>query len=487
MAGRVSVCMLTNFSRRNDCVCYIARGIYEQACTENNHTFNVVMHTYDAQCQLSIVENVQPTVICPPEINTDVLRQGLWLIENTTKGDNTENCATGACASKLNVMDQKSARKRYRYILWMDEYMVFEVGRTGRGRCMLQHGASVYYEYDDVPYIISNDEHVPRLLRRLKCASMSNSSDCQTRPCGVVVGSGKCACVSSKALLLIKPAVYYKHFNDLVRDANGIRDSKLAHDISPNVLHDLCVYEDFHAEVVDPFMKAAYAENMTNFNMQCSTFYKLHPHLVGVPGTEQHVNWQSALHENHPLPHSLDVSTTDFGGIPISGRGCLLEGGWSDAVVGLSPFTHGSSRLMGGYVFAHTVPNANIQQQMSVLLIHTNELIRAYQSMRSAQHLGRRGSGGVRDRLRVLLGLIDECLCGKFLTEFRNNVNPIVLDEMRAAIDMPLPKEHVHQSIVYFLYRSLAFLLHYTNNGTNPPNTTKLTNHASRYSGCGGR
>lgn len=120
-------------------------------------------------------------------------------------------------------------------------------------------------------------------------------------------------------------------------------------------------------------------------------------------------------------------------------------------------------------LYEHAAPNQTIQRNMAVLVYHTNDLIRAYQSMqphhRRRQCAGSDGAcGGVRDRLRTMLSLIDECLCGKFLEEFKTRITPDVLRDMRAAVEMQVPTECLQQGLVFFLYQSLAYLLHYTRN-----------------------
>lgn len=465
----------------------MGRGIYVQNGIENNHTFNVALHVYQAQCQLSIIENVQPTVICPPSINADALADALYAVENTTISEDIENCSTSACAKNLNVLDQSDARERYRYVLWMDQYIVFEITPAATlGGTSMRLGAAAYFEYDDIPFELTDDTHISAVLLRLKCARTV---------CGGVCGNarGVCRCTSARALLLVTPLVFLKYFWEFVIAGGGVCDNQLNTDMNTDAMHDLLIYTRFGIDIVHPVIRPAYEENMKIFKQQCARFYVLHPELTGVAHNGPGSKWWRALviaggrqvlpiqqknrfhiqqeQCNKPAQHGVTHNTN----YNVAEGACMLplrerrensyhkgviEGAWIDAsfyMLNSNSQYPNSTRC----AYQHVIPNSNLQRDMSVLLYHCNDLIRAYQSMQPHRNPPAT-TLSVRDRLRTMLGLIDECLCGKFLDEFRTRVTPEILHDMRTVVDLNTPTEHLQQGLLFFLYQSIAFLLHYT-------------------------
>jgi len=337
-------------------------------------------------------------------------------------------------------------------------------------------GGSPYVQYDDMPFELSDDTHVPAALLRLRCARSGEGDS--------VCGGGECGCSKSRALMLVTPLVFLKNFWAFVEAGGGVCDNRLHTDMNPVAISDLLVYEHFGVDIVDPIIRPAYEENMHVFTAQCTRVYNLHPQLAcvstNVPGSRW---WRAVVQaggapqptQQYPAatpaatPAPTPAQTPALNTAPGScmpGSGVVVEGAWMDMVYSMPPPRALQPRAQCRY--QHPAPNKTLQRDMAVLVVHTNDLIRAYQNMQPHHRRGQcgrgDGEGGVRARLRIMLSLIDECLCGKFLEEFRTRITPGVLCDMRAAIDMHAPTQSLHQGLFFFLYQSLAYLLHYTVN-----------------------
>jgi len=116
---------------------YMARGIYEDDdCNDQNHTFCVIGHERRRTFFFSVVECVTPVLVLNVRTREKCLqRQRAFAKNYGTK-------------SPMHVMNKEMMALRYKHILWVGPYMVFEcVAKNGRRAAFISFGAGSYKEY----------------------------------------------------------------------------------------------------------------------------------------------------------------------------------------------------------------------------------------------------------------------------------------------------------------------------------------------------
>jgi len=120
---------------------YMARGIYvDGQGIDQNHTFCAIGHRYDGCYSFSIIECVTSILVLNEKTTVECKR-----IEK-------------AIASKydtltpMHVLNKEEMQKKYKYILWVGQYMVFECIQIqgpseAPNNAYISFGASSYYEY----------------------------------------------------------------------------------------------------------------------------------------------------------------------------------------------------------------------------------------------------------------------------------------------------------------------------------------------------
>jgi len=116
---------------------YMARGIYVDAAgKDQNHTFCAIGHNNNQCFSFSIIECV-----------TSIL-----VLNNTSEAQckQTEQALIakyGRC-TPLHVVNKDAMRKRYKHILWVGQYMVFEcIAASALEKAYISFGAGSYFKY----------------------------------------------------------------------------------------------------------------------------------------------------------------------------------------------------------------------------------------------------------------------------------------------------------------------------------------------------
>jgi len=451
----------------------MARGIYNLENAECNHTFNVALHSQKTSCHLSLIENVQPTVVCPPHFDLNLLGLRLERLEGQVAAGG--NVGQGQCGSALAVSTQELAQAAYRYVLCMDEYLVFEAGiftlglhwkRVPSGRapggrelrharlaaalagttrfsqaefdalalpeavcadcyvattrgcfqpdegsaCRLHHGARLYHQYADSPCVVAASAQMPALLRMLDAVGAHDAR-----------------------LVLITPELFFQHFVALTHAA---RTRCLGPAPSAAVLRELVLYEQFTASVIAPIASQAYAEDRRAAEAMCAAFYRINPALAA------------------ELPAAAGAAASR-----------LVHGCWGDAVFAMTPFW--SAPGVGPVVaqgaaapFRHNAPSGLLRGQMAGVQALAANAIGDFQ--RAAFPASGAGGAPVRAQVRALVDRVDGCLCGKFRDEYCARIHPLSLRDARAALDAPQPGPYTHLALMSLLHETREFMQHYS-------------------------
>jgi len=115
---------------------YMARGIYEDKGVDQNHTFCVIGHERARDFHFSVVECVDAVLILNHK-NDDECRHTEH--EFAKKYGNV---------TKMHVTNKAQAAKRYKHILWVGPYMVFEcIAATDTKAAYISYGAGSYFTY----------------------------------------------------------------------------------------------------------------------------------------------------------------------------------------------------------------------------------------------------------------------------------------------------------------------------------------------------
>ena len=131
---------------------YIARGIFVDAAgNDNNHTFGVIGHKTNESYHFSVVE----CVTCVVVLNN----------KNDEECKMTERvfAETYAYNTPIHVMNKEQMRLKYKHILWVGPYLVFECIATDNTRpAHISFGAGSYYDYTrEFIMFICGDMHTP--------------------------------------------------------------------------------------------------------------------------------------------------------------------------------------------------------------------------------------------------------------------------------------------------------------------------------------
>jgi len=119
---------------------YMARGIYEDDDgVDQNHTFCVIGHEHGRKFFFSVVECVTPILVLNvPSGAQCAQRQRAFANNYGTK-------------SQMHVMSKEMMALRYKHILWVGPYMVFEcVAKSGNQASFISFGAGSYKDYTGV-------------------------------------------------------------------------------------------------------------------------------------------------------------------------------------------------------------------------------------------------------------------------------------------------------------------------------------------------
>ena len=116
---------------------YIARGILvDTTSNDNNHTFCVIGHKTNESYHFSVVECVTCLVVLNNKKDEES-RMTEQIFANTY-GYNTQ----------IHVMNKEQMRLKYKHILWVGPYIVFECIATDNTRpAHISFGAGSYYDY----------------------------------------------------------------------------------------------------------------------------------------------------------------------------------------------------------------------------------------------------------------------------------------------------------------------------------------------------
>jgi len=116
---------------------YIARGIFvDNAGKDNNHTFCVIGHKTNACYHFSVVECVTCLVVLNNKKDEECRMTERVFADTYRYG------------TKIHVMNKEQMRLKYKHILWVGPYMVFECIATDNKRpAHISFGAGSYYDY----------------------------------------------------------------------------------------------------------------------------------------------------------------------------------------------------------------------------------------------------------------------------------------------------------------------------------------------------
>jgi len=125
---------------------YMARGIYEDDDgNDQNHTFCAIGHECGNDFSFSIVECVTPILVLRERSSDDCQhRQNEFAYNYGTK-------------TPMHVLNKQMMAKRYKHILWVGSYMVFEcIAATESNHAYISYGAGSYYTYSGKSTPFSN-------------------------------------------------------------------------------------------------------------------------------------------------------------------------------------------------------------------------------------------------------------------------------------------------------------------------------------------
>jgi len=165
---------------------YIARGIFVDAAgNDNNHTFGVIGHKTNECYYFSVVE----CVTCLVVLNN----------KNDEECKMTERVFADAYKynTPIHVMNKEQMRLKYKHILWVGPYLVFECIATDNTRpAHISFGAGSYYDYTrEFIMFICGDMHTPTHATRPRVQK-------KARPfCRIFV---HCVCVSRPTQVLLQ-------------------------------------------------------------------------------------------------------------------------------------------------------------------------------------------------------------------------------------------------------------------------------------------
>ena len=116
---------------------YIARGIFvDTASNDNNHTFCVIGHKTNESYHFSVVECVTCLVVLNNK-NDEECRMTERVLADTY-----------GYKTQIHVMNKEQMRLKYKHILWVGPYMVFECIAADKTRpAHISFGAGSYYDY----------------------------------------------------------------------------------------------------------------------------------------------------------------------------------------------------------------------------------------------------------------------------------------------------------------------------------------------------
>ena len=116
---------------------YMARGIYEDDDDhDQNHTFCAIAHEHGSNFFFSIVECVTPVLVLQERTIADCQHR------------QTEFMNSYGSKNQLHVLNKKIMSKRYKHILWIGPYMVFEcVAACATKHAYISFGAGSYQMY----------------------------------------------------------------------------------------------------------------------------------------------------------------------------------------------------------------------------------------------------------------------------------------------------------------------------------------------------
>jgi len=119
---------------------YMARGIYEdESGADQNHTFCVIGHERGRNFFFSVVECVTPILVLNVS-GKEQCKQRQDAFANNF-GNKTQ----------MHVMNKKMMAQRYKHILWVGPYMVFEcIAASGSKHAYISFGAGSYQNYTGV-------------------------------------------------------------------------------------------------------------------------------------------------------------------------------------------------------------------------------------------------------------------------------------------------------------------------------------------------
>jgi len=116
---------------------YMARGIYEDDDgKDQNHTFCAIGHERGNDFFFSIVECVTPILVLQEHTSDDCEHR---------QNEFAHNYGT---RTQMHVLNKTMMAKRYKHILWVGSYMVFEcIAATESKHAYISYGAGSYHTY----------------------------------------------------------------------------------------------------------------------------------------------------------------------------------------------------------------------------------------------------------------------------------------------------------------------------------------------------
>jgi hypothetical protein len=125
---------------------YMARGIYEDDdCNDQNHTFCVIGHERGRTFFFSVVECVTPILVLNVRTRAQCMQRQRAFAKNY------------GTTSRMHVMNKETMALRYKHIMWVGPYMVFEcVAKSGKRPAFISFGAGSYKNYTGALYCVDS-------------------------------------------------------------------------------------------------------------------------------------------------------------------------------------------------------------------------------------------------------------------------------------------------------------------------------------------
>ena len=152
---------------------YMARGIYEdESGVDQNHTFCVIGHERGRNFFFSVVECVTPILVLNVR-GKEQCKQRQDAFANHY-GNKTQ----------MHVMNKKMMSQRYKHILWVGPYMVFEcIAASGSKHAYISFGAGSYQNYTGACACVQKESPYGMCICACVCFVDCRSSMCHIIQC----------------------------------------------------------------------------------------------------------------------------------------------------------------------------------------------------------------------------------------------------------------------------------------------------------------